>query len=47
MRLTAWLRVHALTEPFIIARKAYTEAVVVEVEIEADGVVGRGEAAGV
>ena len=47
MRLTARERVHALLEPFVIARKTYTEAVVVEVEIEADGVVGRGEAAGV
>ncbi len=47
MRLTARSRVHALIEPFVIARKAYTEAVVVEVEIAADGVVGRGEAAGV
>jgi len=47
MRLTARERVHDLTEPFVIARKAYTEAVVVEVEIEADGMIGRGEAAGV
>lgn len=47
MRLTARARVHDLIEPFVIARKAYTEAVVVEVEIEADGAVGRGEAAGV
>jgi len=47
MRLTARSRVHELVEPFVIARKAYTEAAVVEVEIEADGVVGRGEAAGV
>jgi L-alanine-DL-glutamate epimerase-like enolase superfamily enzyme len=47
MRLTARKRVHALIEPFVIARKAYTEAVVVEVEIEADRAVGRGEAAGV
>lgn len=47
MRLTARERVHALVEPFVIARKTYTEAVAVEVEIEADGAVGRGEAAGV
>ena len=47
MRLTARARVHDLIEPFVIARKAYTEAVVVEVEIEAGGVIGRGEAAGV
>jgi L-Ala-D/L-Glu epimerase len=47
MRLTAREQVHALLEPFVIARKTYTEAVVVEVEIEADGAVGRGEAAGV
>ena len=47
MRLTARKRVHALIEPFVIARKASTEAVVVEVEIEADGAIGRGEAAGV
>ncbi|WP_168076057.1 dipeptide epimerase [Caulobacter sp. SSI4214] len=47
MRLTARRRVHDLIEPFVIARKAYTEAVVVEVEIEADGAIGRGEAAGV
>ena len=47
MRLTARERVHALIEPFVIARKTYTEALVVEVEIEAEGVIGRGEAAGV
>lgn len=47
MRLTARLRVHALTEPFVIARQTYTEAVVIEVEAEADGAVGRGQAAGV
>lgn len=47
MRLTARARVHALVEPFVIARQVYTEANVVEVEIEADGVIGRGEAAGV
>lgn len=47
MRLRACERVHALIEPFVIARKTYTEALVVEVEIEAGGFVGRGEAAGV
>ncbi len=47
MRLTARSRVHDLTEPFVIARETYTNAVVVEVEIEAGGVIGRGEASGV
>ncbi|PZR34909.1 dipeptide epimerase [Caulobacter segnis] len=47
MRLRARERVHALIEPFVIARKTYTEAVVVEVEVEADSFIGRGEAAGV
>lgn len=47
MRLTARAKVHALIEPFVIARQVYTEAQVVEVEIEAGGVIGRGEAAGV
>ncbi|HJV40256.1 dipeptide epimerase [Caulobacter sp.] len=47
MRLTARGKVHALIEPFVIARKTYTEALVVEVRIEANGMIGRGEAAGV
>lgn len=47
MRLTARAQAHALTEPFVIARHVYTEANVVLVEVEAGGVVGRGEAAGV
>lgn len=47
MRLTARVQAHALTEPFVIARHVYTEANVVSVELEADGAVGRGEAAGV
>ena len=47
MRLTARAQAHALTEPFVIARHVYTEANVVRVELEADGAVGRGEAAGV
>lgn len=47
MRLAARSRVHDLTEPFVIARETYTKAVVVEVEIKAGGVIGRGEAAGV
>ena len=47
MRLTARVQAHALTEPFVIARQVYTQANVVLVELEAGGVVGRGEAAGV
>jgi L-alanine-DL-glutamate epimerase-like enolase superfamily enzyme len=47
MRLTARAYAHALTEPFVIARHVYTEANVVLVELEAGGIVGRGEAAGV
>src|SRR5687768_13368004 len=35
----------ALAEPFGIARGSRTEQPVIQVEVEADGVVGRGEAA--
>ena len=47
MRLSAQALAYELTEPFVIARHTYTEANVVQVQIEADGLVGRGEAAGV
>ncbi|PTT06351.1 dipeptide epimerase [Caulobacter sp. HMWF025] len=47
MRLTARVEAHALTEPFVIARQVYTEANVLSVQVEARGVIGRGEAAGV
>lgn len=47
MRLSAQALAYELTEPFVIARQTYTEANVVQVEIRADGLVGRGEAAGV
>lgn len=46
-RLTAYAKSWPMIEPFVIARGTQTTADVVVVEIGADGVSGRGEAAGV